>query len=141
MGEVQEIMRQFNHGEGEWQQFIKSIKVGIVDGDKRVECPECLSLPGAQAPERQVLLDLKEKRWNNLDNRFGVGAGNLYKYLDDATLLDDHHEWTTYIGDRIKKSKDNVWSILIEEWCRQCLSEEVAADFIRTIQSEINGTT
>ncbi len=32
MGEIQEIMRQFNHGEGEWQQFIKSIKVSNLHG-------------------------------------------------------------------------------------------------------------
>lgn len=53
-------------------------------------------------------------------------------------FLDDHHEWTTYIGDKIKKNKDNVWSILIEEWCRQCLSKEVAVGFIGAILSEIN---
>ena len=110
---------------------------GIVDGDKRTECPDCLGFPGTQAPERQVLLDLKEKGWNNLDSRFGVGAGNLFKHLNDATLLDDHHEWTAYIGDKIKKSKDSVWSILIEEWCKQCLGEETVTNFIGAIRSKI----
>lgn len=32
MGEIQEIMRQFNHGNGEWQQFIKSIKINNIHG-------------------------------------------------------------------------------------------------------------
>lgn len=52
----------------------------IVDGDKRAEFADCISLPGEQAPEKQVLLDLKhlQPQWNHLDERFGIGAGSLY---------------------------------------------------------------
>jgi len=32
MREIQEIMRQFDHGNGEWQQFIKSIKINNIHG-------------------------------------------------------------------------------------------------------------
>ena len=32
MGEIQEIFRQFNHGDGEWKQFIHSIKVTNIHG-------------------------------------------------------------------------------------------------------------
>lgn len=32
MGEIQELMRQFNHGNGEWKQFIKSIKISNIHG-------------------------------------------------------------------------------------------------------------
>lgn len=96
----------------------------IVDGDKVSECKNgCLGLPGMEAPERQVIKDLKAENWNNLENRFGIGSGTLYQILDDALLVPDHHEWTTYIGDRIKQSKSYVWSVLVEEWCKQCLNE------------------
>lgn len=32
MGEIEEIFRQFNHGDGEWKQFIKSIKITNIHG-------------------------------------------------------------------------------------------------------------
>jgi predicted ATPase len=112
--------------------------LAIVDGDKRNEYSSCLTLPGCLAPERQVFTDLKNIGWNRLDERFGVGAGTLFKHLDDAVLLPNHHEWTTYIGDHIKKSKDAVWSILIEEWHKQCLNGEVAFTFIENVYTTIN---
>ncbi len=97
----------------------------IVDGDKINECKNgCIGLPGTEAPEKQVICDLKAINWNNLENRFGIGSGTLYQILDNAMLLPDHHEWTTYIGDHIKQSKNYVWSVLVEEWCKQCLDEE-----------------
>lgn len=110
----------------------------IVDGDKAGEAPDCLALPGTQAPERQIILDLKEKSWNNLDERFGIGAGSLFKHLDDATLLPDHHSWTEYIGNHVKKSKDAVWSILIEEWCKQCAEAERISHFLEKVRLSLN---
>ena len=107
--------------------------LSIVDGDKSAVCPHCYSLPGNLAPEQQVFHDLKEREWDNLDARFGIGAGTLFKFFDDAMLIPDHHEWTTYVGDKIKKSKDVVWSILIDEWCRKCLSEEQVDEFVNKI--------
>lgn len=112
----------------------------IVDGDKAEETPDCLALPGTNAPERQIILDLKGKNWNNLDERFGIGAGSLFKHLDDATLLPDHHDWTEYIGNKVKKSKDAVWSILIEEWCRQCAEAESISHFLEKVRSSLNST-
>ncbi len=109
----------------------------VVDGDKAGEIPECLSLPGAQAPEKQIILDLKGKEWNGLDERFGIGAGSLFKYLDDAILLPDHHDWTEYIGNRVKKSKDAVWSILIEEWCKQCADPASISSFLEAVRSKL----
>lgn len=112
--------------------------IAIVDGDKRNVYPNCLSLPGDLSPEKQVITDLKSIGWNRLDERFGIGAGTLFKHLEDAILLPDHHEWTTYIGDHVKKSKDGVWSILIEEWHKQCLSEEVATTFIENVYTALH---
>lgn len=114
-------------------QKLPYTSLAIIDGDKRESLPDCLSLPGNDAPERQVLIDLKSTGWNHLEERFGIGAGTLFKYLDDALLLPDHHLWTAYIGDRVKKSKDTVWSILIDEWCKQCLSVETASAFIESV--------
>lgn len=32
MGEIQEIMRQFNQGQGEWKLFLKSVKISNIHG-------------------------------------------------------------------------------------------------------------
>ena len=112
--------------------------ISIVDGDKKEEYPECLSLPGTNAPEKMVFKDLKDLNWNKLDERFGIGAGSLFQYLDEAMLIPDHHEWTTYVGNKVKKSKNTVWSIMVEEWCKQCLETEVADHFIESINDQLN---
>ena len=108
--------------------------VGIIDGDQKDVCPNCLSLPGNLAPEIMVFRGLKSLNWNRLDERFGIGAGNLFSILDNTVLLPDHHEWTSFLGDKTKKSKDIVWSIMVEEWCEQCLSEEDAHCFIESVE-------
>ena len=106
---------------------------GIVDGDMKNECPDCLSLPGDLPPEKMIFQDLKNRNWNNLEARFGVGAGTLFSFLDNTVLIPDHHEWTTHLGNQLKKSKDVVWAIMVEEWCNQCLMDEKATEFIESI--------
>lgn len=111
----------------------------VIDGDKKNEVKDCLAFPGSSAPERQVLQDLKEKGWNNLDCRFGVGAGTLFKVLDDVLLIPDHHKWTEEIGNQIKRSKDAVWEILIQEWCSQCLDAAVVDEFVGSVKESLRG--
>ena len=111
--------------------------ISIVDGYKRDEYTNCLSLPGNKAPERLVFEDLKVQNWNKLDERFGIGAGVLFQYLDSSMLDPDHHNWTTYVGDRVKKSKDTVWSIMVEEWCKQCLDNLTSEQFIEAISNRL----
>lgn len=112
--------------------------ISIVDGDKRGECANCISLPGNEAPEKMIFMELKQKNWNKLDERFGIGAGTLFKHLDDAMLVPDHHDWTKYVGDKVKKSKDAVWSIMVEEWCKQCLNKDEADQFINSIYEKLD---
>lgn len=113
--------------------------LSIIDGDKTTEFPKCLALPGEYAPERQVMLDLKATNWNGLSERFGVGAGTLFSILDNAILLPDHHEWTTYVGDKTMQSKDAVWSILIKVWVSNCLDAQSASAFAQAIDDALIG--
>ncbi|MCL2009804.1 MAG: AAA family ATPase [Synergistaceae bacterium] len=98
--------------------------LAIIDGDMGSDTEDYLALPTDKAPERFVLEDLKNNGWHYLDNRFGMGAGNLFSIFDDAFTNPDPHKITEYIGDRLHKSKDYVWSIFVEEWCKQCLKPE-----------------
>lgn len=105
--------------------------VAIVDGD-HVDA-NCLSLPGAVAPERMVYADLKAKGWPNLSQRFGIGAGTLFTALEDAMLEPDHHRWNAKVGDQIVKSSVSVWEVLANEWCRACLDPAVGKDLTSAI--------
>lgn len=112
--------------------------IAIVDGDKREEVKGCLAFPTDMAPEKAVFGGLKDKDWNNLDDRFGVGAGILFKVLDETVLIPDHHEWTTYVGDAIKKSKSYVWSVMVDEWCKQCLGVQEINEFIQHVANKLD---
>jgi predicted ATPase len=97
--------------------------LGVVDGDT-AESPGCTRLPGANAPEKVLFSELKEKNWGKLHERFGIGAGDLHTHLGDAILDPDFHRWPSLVGDRILKSSVSVWEIMAAEWCRECLKTD-----------------
>jgi predicted ATP-dependent endonuclease of OLD family len=97
--------------------------IAFVDGDQQ-STQGCNTLPGDDAPEKIVFFELKNQNWPNLTDRFGIGAGSLFSYFEDAILTPDHHEWTKIIGDRVLKSSISVWETLTLEWCRHCLSSD-----------------
>ena len=77
-------------------------------------------MPGRAAPERVVFEELKAKQWQHLPERFGIGAGDLIGYLEDAMLDPDHHQWPKRVGDRLLRSKASVWETLCIEWVKSC---------------------
>ncbi len=108
--------------------------IAIQDGDVDPS-PGCVQLPGASAPERVVYSQLQAAGWPKLHERFGIGAGTLLQYLEDAVLTADHHTWNAQVGDRVIKSARSVWEVLSSEWCRSCLQP---ADRNALYQSIIN---
>lgn len=107
--------------------------LSVLDGDVPVS-DGCVQLPGDVAPERVVFQGLREAGWPNLDARFGVGAGDLFGYLEDAMLTPDHHKWPSLVGDRVLKSSQSVWEVLATEWCRSCLQEPQRNNIFEAIQ-------
>ncbi|MBZ4422436.1 AAA family ATPase [Myxococcus sp. RHSTA-1-4] len=110
--------------------------IAVVDGDTGAG-NGCIALPGTVAPEKMVFGELKAKNWPNLTDRFGVGAGSLFAFLDDAMLEPDHHKWTGMVGDRILKSKSAVWDVLATEWVRSCLSQGERERIVSAISNAI----
>lgn len=108
--------------------------LGILDGDQDSK-KGCINLPGKRAPEQVVFNGLREKNWGQLSNRFGIGAGSLHSYLEDAMLNEDFHIWPERVGDKILKSKTSVWETMTTEWCRTCLSEETREAFASSVKS------
>jgi predicted ATPase len=105
---------------------------GIIDGDK--EAGEgCISLPGEEAPEIVVYNDLKDANWLHLSERFGIGAGSLFNYLEEAMLEPEHHKWNEKIGDKILRSATSVWEIIANQWCKACLKEQERSLILNSI--------
>jgi hypothetical protein len=110
--------------------------VAVVDGDHPSD--NCILLPGTIAPERVVFDDLRATSWLHLPERFGIGAGTLLTYLEDAMLNPDHHEWTKAVGDKVLKSSTSVWEILANEWCRTCLNPQERDRIADALRAGIN---
>ncbi len=108
--------------------------LAILDGDAD-SSEGCMLLPGKSAPEKVVFQDLRDAGWPQLDARFGIGAGTLLGYLEDAMLTPDHHQWPKLVGDRVIKSAQSVWEVLTTEWCRSCMTDSEKAQIFDSIQS------
>jgi energy-coupling factor transporter ATP-binding protein EcfA2 len=111
--------------------------LGVVDADQQ-PTDGCIALPGHAAPERVVFGNLHEQNWPNLPQRFGIGAGALFQYLEDAMLEPDHHQWTALVGDNVRMSATRVWDILATEWCRSCLPSEERDAFVQAVIEVLN---
>lgn len=110
--------------------------LAVLDGDTAADA-RCARLPGTVAPEVLVFSELKAQNWPNLPERFGVGAGDLMTWLEDAMLEPDHHRWTTIIGDRVRKSSTSVWEILAKEWAATCLTEADRQAVVQSIAQKL----
>lgn len=109
--------------------------IAISDGDQQAN--GCLSFPGTKAPERVVFEGLRNSGWPDLPNRFGIGAGSLLAYLEDAMLDPQHHKWTEIVGNKIVKSKTGVWEILANQWCKSCLDQDYRDKLITFISDTV----
>ena len=110
--------------------------IGVLDGEE-TPAPGCVVLPGGRAPERVVFEDLKAKGWPNLPARFGMGAGDLLTWLDDAILNPEHHDWTRALGDRVIKSSASVWETMAAEWVKSCMQASDQKALVEAIRSQL----
>jgi hypothetical protein len=110
--------------------------LAVVDGDAETPA-HCFALPGRAAPERVVFEGLRANQWKHLPERFGIGAGNLIGYLEDAMLDPDHHQWPTQVGDRLLRSKASVWETLCIEWVKSCVTPSQKEQLINGIRNRL----
>jgi predicted ATPase len=110
--------------------------IAVLDGDV-ADGRNCLKLPGNEAPEKVVFKDLKTLGWPDLPARFGVGAGTLLTHLEDSMLEPKHHKWTSMVGDRVIKSATSVWEILVNQWCKSCLQDNIREELLRGIKEAL----
>ena len=121
------------------QNKLPTKSLAFVDGDKDIS-DGCLKLPGDDAPEIVVFEELKEQNWGDLPERFGIGAGTLFEYLEGAMLDPEHHKWPILVGDRVRKSARSVWELLCSEWCKKCLTSEYLTSITDVIDDKLNAS-
>ena len=97
--------------------------LAIQDGEQDAT-EGCEKLPGHEPPEVVVFNSLKGDGFKNLPERFGVGAGDLFTYLEDALLEPNHHRWNAMVGDKVLKSSSSVWETLCNQWCKLKVEED-----------------
>ena len=87
----------------------------FLDGDQDA-APGCLVLPGADAPERVVLGDLRERHWADLWVRIGRDTSMVTDALNRAMTLDNHKTWIAGAANELMCGSDVLWQALCAEW-------------------------
>jgi predicted ATPase len=118
------------------QKRLPHKSIAFLDADAELT-EGCALLPGISSPEEYVFKALRDINWLNLIHRFGIGAGSLHGYLEDAMRTPDHHLWTTLVGDRVLKSAASVWDTLVHEWATTILSDEEQQRIITVIKNAL----
>ncbi|MFI6023986.1 ATP-dependent nuclease [Amycolatopsis magusensis] len=109
--------------------------VAVLDGDKKSE--HALSLPGNAEPERVVFQGLRDAGWPKIDERFGVSFAEIATHLEDAMRLSDHHEWPSYVGNKIRRSKSIVWDTMVRLWVSECMTSTDTEEFAQKVYDHI----
>jgi hypothetical protein len=107
---------------------------GVMDGSKM--SGNCVTLPGGAEPEDVVFRSLHAHGWPNVEERFGIRFSEISAILDEAMRLDDIHDWPLFVGDKIRRSKDVVWDLLVTLWIQNCLTREQIDDFCDAVRSK-----
>jgi len=111
--------------------------MAFVDGDMEPR-EGTVKLPGEEAPEIVVYDQLRDDDWPNLPERFGIGAGDLFNFLQEAMREPDWHKWNTMVGDQVRKSGWSVWETLTNEWAKSCLADDERERVIEAIERELD---
>ncbi|MBI4312523.1 MAG: AAA family ATPase [Chloroflexi bacterium] len=105
--------------------------IGVLDADERDG--NCISLPGSEAPEREVFSDLKKATWPDLAERFGLEGSFVARSLEDSMLSPDHHSWVSSLSARLIVSSDVAWSTLVSVWVKRCVDPATRSNFVKAI--------
>lgn len=110
--------------------------LGVVDGDQTVG-QGCIRLPGTQAPERQVVHDIRASALPTLAQRLEVTPASLNAALTQAETLGDHHQWLAYLATQLNQTPQYLWATMAQVWVKHCLAEQVVASFVEPIQNRL----
>lgn len=109
--------------------------VGVVDAEQPSGA-DYMRLPGSQAPEREIYLNLSDEQWSAVAQRLGRTTGELLDARDDALQVPNLHAWPGEIAKRlggtmrpskVSEATSDVWvsdvigSESARAWCEPIL--------------------
>ncbi|NUV91607.1 AAA family ATPase [Streptomyces sp. KAI 90] len=117
---------------------LPSVSLGVLDADQ-AEQNGCLTLPGTQAPEKELFDSLDDTSWEKVAMRLDVRAGELLQAVDDARQIDNHHAWTRrvaeHLGPRVRT--DRVWEAIAAVWAKDSVAPAERAAFVRAVEQKL----
>ena len=110
--------------------------LGVLDPDQQ-KSHNCISLPGRQATEVQVISDIASTALRILSGRLGIPEETLRRVLENASTKPDHHLWVQSIADAIGLSQEYVWETMADVWVASCLPIADAKHFSQAINDRL----
>jgi AAA domain, putative AbiEii toxin, Type IV TA system len=87
----------------------------FLDGDQG-QAKGCIMLPGEDAPERVVFVDLQKAKWRHLWTRIGRDVSLVTDACDRAMVLPNHHDWIRFAANQLMCGGDVLWQAMCCEW-------------------------
>jgi len=109
----------------------------FLDGDQG-QSPGCINLPGADPPEVVVFEALRSKNWLNLKDRIRRDYSAVADACTQAMSLPDHHEWITYVSNKLVISGDVLWHTICSEWATQCITRDDVKAIVQPIEDALD---
>jgi hypothetical protein len=109
----------------------------FLDGDQGPTIG-CMNLPGADPPEVVVFESLRANNWLNLKDRVRRDFSVVADACTQAMSLPDHHEWITYVSNKLVVSGDVLWHAMCSEWATQCISTEDVKGIVQPIEDALD---
>jgi predicted ATPase len=95
----------------------------FLDGDQDL-APGCTLLPGDEAPERVVFVDLQAAGWPDVASRLSRSHADLVDAAERAMTNPQHHAWLREVGDAVLVGGQEVWRAMVVSWVAECAPEQ-----------------
>jgi hypothetical protein len=104
----------------------------FLDGDQS-EAMGCHLLPGGDAPEPVVFIELQRVAWSQIHARIGRVYADVADACNQVMSLTDHHDWTRAAATRLVLRGETLWQAMCAEWASVCLGTPTAKQVIQPI--------
>ncbi len=104
--------------------------VAIVDADTE-PLNGAIKLPGKYCPEKQIILDIREKATSNLAARLELSEKSIISAIDDTVTIPEQHDWPENLASLLGQTVSYIWQTMCIVWVKYCVLQE-DIDLIKT---------
>lgn len=110
----------------------------VLDGDQDPSIG-CLLLPGNDAPEVTVFLELQADRWQSIADKLARSHSDMVDLCNRVMTEQDHHNWVKDVADHLLVGGDELWRAMARRWCTITSHSQNCDELFEQIRSEIDG--